>query len=519
MLRPSAVEASPHAAATDDGPRLFRSAACRRDPAGVWQLPRVPGEACQVGLPSVTQNPNVRALVETRAGLLVGVESGELFELSSGTVGVVHAAGDRPGISDVIADSAGNVWTSYLTRGIARVARRGVVSYDLEPALGGARVRTILGEQSGALMLATGRLSVYRFTHDGVSRLALGLPPRVLLPPWSSELLDRRGDLWLGTGQGLFRFSPPAGNNAGAPRLSHAVYSTRDGLTTNAIGELFEDSRGDVWIGTGPGFTGASLSRWERLTGRIAHHHPALERPGHVTAFAEDPTGRVWAAFRDGGFARIATDRIEVVGGTENIVSGHLYFDRNGRLWATSLNGALRFDEPGSSRPTVRRYTTRDGLSSDLVTAFTEDSLGRLYIGTVAAVDRLDITTGQIRHYGPSDGLASGEIIDAFSASNGEVWFTTGTGLVRLTPDALTSEARAAVRIGGISIAGVPQALSELGIDAAGEFRFPVSQSRIAISFFSLSPDLIEPVRYQYQLEGLDTEWSTPTFTTTLARA
>jgi signal transduction histidine kinase len=493
------------------GGRIFRADRCPRDQGGAPRLPQRAWEVCRVVLPAGSPHPNVRALLETRNGVIVGLESGQILEVNDGAIRTLHSDADRPGISSLAEDRSGNLWASHLTRGLSRIARRGLVTYDLEAELGGVRVRTILGERDGALMLATGRLSIYRLQRDSVTRVRIGFPARVLLPQWASELLDRTGDFWIGTGQGLFRFAPSVeSDRAPAARLS-AIYTTREGLATDAPGELFEDSRGDVWIGTSPGSSDHVITRWERSSGRITRVPSRGTLRGHVTSFAEDAAGQVWAAFRDGGFARTSAGLFDLVPGTEDLVSRRLYFDRTGRLWATGLTGALRYDDPSAARPQATRYTTRDGLSSDRVNCFAEDSLGHLYIGTMAGIDRLHVASGRIRHYGAGGGVPTGEIFDAFVASNGSLWFTTGVGLVSLAPDATASSVPPVVRIADVTIAGTPQPLPELGADAAGEFRLPVAQSRVAISFFGLSPDLVEPIRYQYRLEGLDPDWSAPT--------
>src|SRR5262245_46714586 len=69
-------------------------------------------------------------------------------------------------------------------------------------------------------------------------------------------LVDRRGNLWIGTnGGGLVR---RAGND-------FVRYSTADGLLSNFIRCLFEGADGSIWVGSGNG--GLNVFRDGKLTG------------------------------------------------------------------------------------------------------------------------------------------------------------------------------------------------------------------------------------------------------------
>jgi signal transduction histidine kinase/streptogramin lyase len=383
------------------------------------------------------------------------------------------------------------------------------VTSDFAVHLAGARIRTILGERDRSLVLATGRFSVFTIHNDRLSRVRLDFPSHLLPAPWASELLDRAGRLWIGSGEGLFQFEPKAAGAPPAWMSTPKKFDVRDGLSDNAVGMLFEDSRGDVWIGAGAG-PGPVISRWRRSTGRVDRYTSPFARVSRVASFAEIGSGTIWVSFRDGGFARIGNETVEAVPGTEDIASGALYVDRSGRLWAGSLGGAFRFDDPSAPRPTIVRMTMRDGLASNVVNGFAEDRLGRLYFVTVAGIDRLDVATGAIRHYGTADGL-TGEMVDVYADSNGILWFTTGVAVSRLAPDDEPRTAPPEVRIAGVTVAGIPVRLPELGTARAGDFRLGASQSRVQIDFFALSPDLAEPIRYQSRLEGVEGDWGPPT--------
>jgi signal transduction histidine kinase/ligand-binding sensor domain-containing protein len=492
---------------------LLRSPSCRSaGPAARSMLP-APGQACRVTFPDGAAEHDVRSVLERRDGrVLAATVRGDIAEFGADAPPhwILVQRNERPAVTIMREDRVGNLWTVDQSRGITRIARSGLLAYDTPADLGSELFGYILGEFDNAIWFSATGGVVYRLEPGRFLRVPLPRLSRVP-PPWRSALLDRRGTIWLGTGEGLFGFRS-RNTTPRSDSFDRLVLTSRDGLSADAVGRLFEDSRGDVWIATGAGGD-SGLARWEGATGRI-HRYSTRVHGGQfsqITAFAEDKTGRIWMAFREGGLARLNGDVLEAVDGTAKTVATYLYVDRNGRVWATSFDGAVRFDDPVAERPDAIRLTTRDGLSSNQVSCFAEDRLGRIYIGTAVGVDRLDRATGAIRHFGTTDGLPPGAVFDVRATRDGTIWVTTPLGIASFAggPDAASDQP--AVRIGGMTVAGVRRPIQASGTEAGGTFRFGASENRFQFDFFGLAADLVEPLRYQYRLLGLESDWTTPT--------
>jgi signal transduction histidine kinase len=65
--------------------------------------------------------------------------------------------------------------------------------------------------------------------------------------------------------------------------------------------------------------------------------------------------------------------------------------------------------------------------------------------------------------------------------------------------------------IGALNVAGVPQAVGELGSRRLENLEFPYTDNYFQIEFFALDFAPNETSRYQYKLEGTAAEWSKPT--------
>ena len=258
-------------------------------------------------------------------------------------------------------------------------------------------------------------------------------------------LHDSAGEWWIPGGAGLYRF-PRVEKVERLGRIRpKAIYTTRDGLAGDDVNRLFEDSRGDIWIGrTTP--TSLALTRWKRATGTFHRYSdrdgvPAFSR---TTAFGEDRGGNVWIGFWNGGLARYRNGRFTLFTTADGAPAGaitSLYLDQGGRLWVSSSRGGVsRIDSPAADRPQFVSYTTAQGLSSNHVSIITEDGWGRLYLGVPAGLDRLDPAAGRVRHYTTADGLTAGELLSGFRDREGTLWFGGYNGLLAARANARSTE-------------------------------------------------------------------------------
>lgn len=483
--------------------------------------------------------------------LWVGTNHG-LSEFSTNDenkVGPLHAYHKGNGfsyheIANVTEDREGNLWLGTVN-GAMKLARGGFTTFDERDGICCARsfFQTAAGEDYAyAAALDDQRTRLFEsagsavFDPTAVYLVQLGrfdgqsftwLIPDVLrnkTSAWSTKpttLKARAGEWWIGTGEGLYLFPWTASFAALKTARPTAIYTTRDGLATPEVFCIYEDSRGDAWVST-VGSNQNGLARWERTT-RTLHDMKGTEglpslKDKLPTAFGEDGAGNLWVGFSQGELARYRGGKFELLTTQDGLPAGRvddLYLDRAGHLWVAMMRGGLsRIDDPSAEHPAFVNYTTAQGLSSNYVTAITEDLFGRIYIGTGQGIDQLEPATGRIRHYTTSDGLASGKIMDLARDSEGSIWVGTTTGFSRLRPEPAQPAAPPPILIKGLKIAGLPQPISAMGETEVYLPELPPSQNQLQIDFVGLSFASGESLRYQYRLEGAD--WSTPTVQRTI---
>ena len=459
----------------------------------------------------------VAAVCVTPIGEVWIGSSGGLAEISgaAGTAyGPAHGLGDAT-LTALTNDRDGNLWVGTLSAGIMKISRSGFTSYGVEDGLGHSQVSAVLESPGGELYFATGGNLIHRFDGRRFVAVRPNLPPHVVSTGRRTvALLDHLGEFWFPSGEALYRFPAVKRLENLSVIAPKAVYTTADGLADNDIFQLFEDSRGDIWIG-GWAPDRDVLTKWDRQTGTFRRYSPAEGLPPFSApiCFAEDRFGTVWIGFREGMLLRYRHGRFERVQlpWPTGVAVSELYFDRSGRLWVMSGGGVARVDQPNADSPHFDTYSDGDGLTFRSANAIAEDAWGRMYFGSVYGVDRLDVVSGRVTHYTTADGLTGRDMVFARRDRNGVLWFAMYEGLARLIPDPPRDIGPPSIFIAEVRVSGTSVAADDLGVPEISGLTFEPGENQVQIEYFGLGATLDEAMRYEHLLEGADSGWSAPT--------
>lgn len=499
--------------------------------------------ATAVGLLSLEAEPRpglplMRRKFDTRLGLQENAARA-LCEMPDGHLWIATAAGllefdgDRlrrygrqNGLTEdnlwsLVRDVEGNLWAGTNSSGVMRIARTGFTSFDESDGISETSIRSVQLLSTGELIAVPGAPSsssfrIQQFTggNPGFRSIQPRFPAGIGRFGWGTGqilLRDHLGETWIATYEGLARF-PRTSGIAGLDRLPPVkVYTRRDGLRSSNIYSLFEDSRGDIWIGLmfPPQF---GLARWIRAQNRIEDLTGNREAmPGKTAgALAESRTGTLWIGCWPAGLSRYRNGRFRSFTTSDGLPKGSfdsLYFDAAGTLWGSARGGGLfHIENPDSERPRVVTFSEATGLASNDVSCVTGDAAGRIYAGGYKGVDRLDPSSGELLHFSVSDGLPSNLIVGCVRDNSDELWFGTYRGLSRLTNPPGEFPTPPQVRISEVRIADRAQRISDLGETRIRLTELKSSQNRVAIAFAAIN--FAGPTRYRYRLEGAEGQWN-----------
>jgi ligand-binding sensor domain-containing protein/signal transduction histidine kinase len=354
----------------------------------------------------------------------------DLLEDASGTLWISTAAGllsYRNGafVAYTMAQGlpAATVWFSYQDQRhrIWAVTPAGPAFFNGKSfaAVAGAQAagplnRRALAEDATGMLWLGGSSGIFALdTRPATPRLALHLLNGIAA---GAVELDRQGNVWIGTGEGLERYAH--GTLAAVP-----VLPARTEVTA-----LDRDAAGGMWVGTASGIVDVVNDRAALL---LRPHGLGRERTNHVDRFFRDRQGVLWIATERGLF-RLAGNQLESFAPDSALASNRvlaMYEDREGDLWVGTDSGGLNMLR--DQRFTT--YTTKDGLSGNFVRCVLQSSTGELWIGTDGAGLNRRTRTGFV-HFTTADGLSSNVILSLAGGAGGDLWIGTPDGMNLLHP-------------------------------------------------------------------------------------
>jgi signal transduction histidine kinase len=326
-------------------------------------------------------------------------------------------------------------------------------------------VTSLAEDQHGNLLIGT-RNGVYLYATCPTCRRRpvllgndAGLYARVVF-------VDRTGSIWIGTdNDGLARYS--------SGRI--LMYTTRDGLGSDAVRAIAEDSSGALWIGT----KGGGLHRFE--DGRFVRFSRQEGLPDdNVYAILVEP--------------RASAD------GTSDV------------LWCATRHGLVRWKDGRFQAVTIAQ-----GLHANFVYNITSDDRGYFWMSCstgifcVSRSELNDVVDGRRRAvtsvaYGLEHGLGGivgtiGHHPGAFKASDGRIWFATADGVAAVQPGELPrDESVPAVLIEELEADQKPVPVRE-GV------RLRPGRGDLTFRYTGLSLLAPDKMQFRYKLEGYDPDW------------
>jgi len=243
---------------------------------------------------------------------------------------------------------------------------------------------------------------------------------------------DRKGNLWAGVKDGLWRWKP------GPPKF-YPLAGEPDGIQC-----FGEDTDGTLLVG----WKGAI----HRFIDGKTEPYSIPGRTGQIRGrrMLRDREGSLWIGTFNEGLVHVHEGKTDVFGLSEGLsgeTAGVLFEDREGNIWVGSGNGLDRFRDFA-----IATLSVNEGLSSPRIRSVLADRDGGVWLATPDSLNRWN--NGQVTILnGKTNGFAPNSL---FQDDAGRIWVSTPFGFGYLKDDRF------------VSVSEVPGAVAAMAQDAAG---------------------------------------------------
>jgi ligand-binding sensor domain-containing protein/signal transduction histidine kinase len=420
----------------------------------VWQN----GQLSMSGPAEAFKGKTITTLQKDRQGVLwLGASGAGVFRMLKGKF-VALTDGSVEGLLQdphcLLADKAGRIWVGagddfVLCRDSGQWRR-----YRIPRHLARPYVSALAEEPDGTVWAGSVSEGLFQFKEGKLA--AINASSGLLDNAVESLLVDREGNLWVGTGAGLNRLR----------RSNLLVFGQNEGLGYGPVQGLAEIAPGVIWAGK----PNDGLFRWEgrnfsRLTAAgLSRRYPEvisllMARDGncwmsganglwqfkdpkqaageveiaslaglHVIALAEDREGAVWAGTREGKVWRLRQGNwLEQTNYAQSRPITAILRDGDGPLWiGTEGDGLYRYQDQSRAH-----FEKGGGLLSDWIRTLYLDAQGTLWIGTAGGgLSRW--RNGQLSTFTTREGLPDNTISQIMEDGQGRLWLGSNRGIARV---------------------------------------------------------------------------------------
>ncbi len=387
-------------------------------------------------------------------------------------------------------DQDGSIWAGSSLSGLTRL-KQGLFQNISAP--GSGQVGTVSEAPFGGIIFNQGSSS-FRIQDGEVERLNMS----GLIAAYASKA----GHLWAAIPGGLNQY---LWNGLDKPLTLGSVSTIQP---AKQIRCFYEAENGQMWFGSSYG--GLLVSDGESIRA-----FPE-SRMQEIHSITEDDRGTLWAGGHEGDLWYIRegrATRMDVKEGVGGRAIAALHFDDQGVLWMGTRGKGLVFlkgDEFVATRAV-------DGLPSDEVAGIVGVG-AHLWLATTGGIARVNrdelysrtVSSGPLSEclvFGPDDGLLDFSCSSLYSpnmhrAQDGRLWISMVENLVSVDPQEVTRRTK------------IPQVyIEEVRVnDEVAEFSeeallIPPGATRLSIAYTAVMLEAPERTRFQYRLDGLDTDW------------
>jgi ligand-binding sensor domain-containing protein/serine phosphatase RsbU (regulator of sigma subunit) len=397
-------------------------------------------------------------------------------------------------IKKVFQDLEGNIWIATYGDGLSMLTGQPMIFTELQAVGLDNDIQSIAVAPDKTYFIG-GRGGLFRF-RKGIDKQPVkikSIPSDVV-----TSLLIEGKDLYIGTeNNGLFLMDMK-GNSV--RKISYEAYSMGNWISSIALNSKH------IFLGTKDGIYQLSRDFKEE-----AHFTTTNGMPhNNIEHVFLDSKNRLLFATRANGIYYISES-----GEIHNLFStgnGEIQFksiteDENGNIWSATYGDGVVFFKDDS----VYQFTIPSGLKANFCYSIIKGSGNSIWVGHRLGISRINTSNNRISIYDQNVGITGDcNVNAAYTDHSGVVYIGTSGGLISYDPS--QDKRKQLPPFTNI----VNLLISDKEYDFNNDIVLPYKAYKVRIEFIGLNYSDPQAVRYQYKLEGYDTEWSDVTSQTSV---
>lgn len=427
-------------------------------------------------------------------------------------------------------DKTGNLWIGSEYAGLIKVVKQNYKVNYIRPEANnlpgtGNNVKVIFEDSKENVWVGTknGSLYLYNKTLTNSRLIHKNMNPYTIIE-------DHKNRIWIGTkGNGIYVYDAH-----GSRELMHFTNNENDSKTlgNNSIFSLLLDKDNRIWVAS----FGGGLDLFDESDGnkQFVHFFYDDGNKSFIRYLFQDSQGNIWAGSYEGLISFKPNELIsnpniyKLFSYNPNEEEGlncndikTIFEDSRKQLWIGTAGGGLNlFQKDENGKGIFTKFTTKQGLPSDIVTAMLESRDSMLWISTENGIAQYNAATNTFMTYLFSDDTRGNYYSEnaAMLRRNGEMLWGTLDGMIAFNPNKFVRNRNVPpVMLTDFFVFDQrldpqsPHSPLEQAIGNTKTLAINHKQNTFTLHFASLN--LTNPAmnKYSYMLEPFDKFWSSPT--------
>ncbi len=341
-------------------------------------------------------------------------------------------------IQTLLIDAGQHIWVFIARYGLCRFDPKTRSMVQVDNTLHALTVNSMAGDKKGRIWLGSSE-GLFRYETDGVQ--VANNPVKIFSDKLTGSNItgisaDRDGNMWIATDNGLNILNPETGN------VQQIVQSdSRSSLSNNSVTTIFIDRESRKWIGTlkgGVNVLDPAKNRFLSITHDPFHNNSLAFNS--VSAFCEDSQGNLWVGTDGGGVSVWDADRKHFrnyrnIPGDNNSLSNNaitsIIQDHHGDLWIATFGGGVNRYNSSGRFERFKCIDPRNGKENNIVLRLFQDSGGVLWAATTYDDGKPYIFNRKANAFEVYS-YQTGDLISLTEDSRGDLWAGNSDQLLKL---------------------------------------------------------------------------------------